>query len=521
MKKLSLSQRLWIVTAAVWVGLLSLGVFDAFKARALMVAERQAALKSVIDIASNIVGGYYDLSRNGTLAPEEAKRQALARVKDMRYGTSGYVLVDNSQGIVLMHPTIPAQIGKETLNAKDGSGKLFIREIIDVASKGGGFVNYTYLKPDTGKLAPKLSYVRRFDPWDWNLISGVYSDDINDTFRGILLRALAAMALIGGIVTVVTMRITRGIRRELGGEPDYAATIVGRVADGDLTVSVESSAGDERSLLATMARMQRNLSSIVGRIRGTADSLTTAAQQIAAGNTDLSARTEQQAASLQETAASMEQLTATVKQNAESASHANHLAGDAAAAAARGGKVVDRVVGTMQGIHSSSSKISDIIGVIDGIAFQTNILALNAAVEAARAGEQGRGFAVVAGEVRTLAQRSATAAKEIKDLIVESAERVRDGSAFVEEAGGAMREIVDSIERVRSIIAEIAAASTEQSTGIEQVNRAIAQIDEVTQQNAALVEQASAATSMMVDQTQQLITAVAAFRTQAAREEAL
>nr|WP_308836373.1 methyl-accepting chemotaxis protein [Trinickia symbiotica] len=520
MTKLSLSQRLWIVTIAVWLGLLSLGVFDAFKARSLMIAEREASLKGVIDIATNVANAYYQQAQNGTLPPEQAKREALARIKEMRYGSNGYVLVDNSAGIVLMHPAVPSQIGKMTLDARDGTGKLYIREIIDAASKGGGFVNYVYVKPETGKPTPKLSYVRRFDPWDWNMITGVYSDDIDATFRGILLRALVLMLIIGGAVTLVTTRITRGIRRQLGGEPDYAAQIASRVADGDLTVSVAARATDDRSLLAAMARMQRNLSSIVGRIRGSAENLTTAAQQIAAGNTDLSARTEEQAASLEQTAASIEQLTATVKQNAESAGHANGLATNASEIAARGGDVVGRVIDTMQGISSSSSKIGDIIGVIDGIAFQTNILALNAAVEAARAGEQGRGFAVVAGEVRTLAQRSAAAAKEIKELIVESTTRVQDGSALVEQAGGAMREIVEAIERVRRIIGEIAAASTEQSTGIEQVNRAIAQIDEVTQQNAALVEQASAAASLMADQTQQLIAAVAVFQT-AEREAAM
>ncbi len=513
MTKLSLSQRLWIVTIAVWLGLLSLGVFDAFKARSLMITEREASLKGVIDIATNVANAYYQQAQNGTLPLEQAKREALARIKEMRYGSNGYVLVDNSAGIVLMHPAVPSQIGKMTLDARDGTGKLYIREIIDVASKGGGFVNYVYVKPETGKPTPKLSYVRRFDPWDWNLITGVYSDDIDAMFRNILLRAFGVMLVIGGIVTLVTTRITRGIRRQLGGEPGYAAQIASRVADGDLTVPVTVQAADDRSLLVAMARMQRNLSSIVGRIRGSAENLTTAAHQIAAGNTDLSARTEEQAASLEQTAASIEQLTATVKQNAESANHANGLASSASEIAARGGDVVGRVIDTMQGISSSSGKIGDIIGVIDGIAFQTNILALNAAVEAARAGEQGRGFAVVAGEVRTLAQRSAAAAKEIKELIVESTTRVQDGSALVAQAGSAMHEIVESIERVRKIIGEIAAASSEQSTGIEQVNRAIAQIDEVTQQNAALVEQASAAAGLMADQTQQLIAAVAVFQT--------
>jgi methyl-accepting chemotaxis protein len=264
-------------------------------------------------------------------------------------------------------------------------------------------------------------------------------------------------------------------------------------------------------MMAAMREMQNRLQHTLGEIRRSAESIASATQQIAAGNGDLSQRTEQQAASLQETAASMEQLTATVKQNADNARQASGLAHNASEIATRGHDVVSRVIGTMGEINDSSRQIGDIIGVIEGIAFQTNILALNAAVEAARAGEQGRGFAVVAGEVRNLAQRSATAAKEIKQLIGSSVERVHNGSALVEQAGATMGEILQAVQRVTDIMGEIAAASEEQSSGISQVGLAVTQMDEMTQQNAALVEQAAAAAHSLKDQVDVLREAIGSF----------
>ncbi|MBT2791565.1 methyl-accepting chemotaxis protein [Paraburkholderia strydomiana] len=278
-----------------------------------------------------------------------------------------------------------------------------------------------------------------------------------------------------------------------------------RIAAGDLSEAIEVKSRNEIGrLFAGIKQMQESMASMVTAVRSSTESIDTGAREIAMGNIDLSQRTEQQAASLQETASSMEQLTGTVRQNAENARQASQLAVNASDIATRGGEVVSQVVTTMQDIASSSSKVVDIIGVIEGIAFQTNILALNAAVEAARAGEQGRGFAVVAGEVRSLAQRSASAAKEIKELIGDSTDKVQSGSALVGRAGTTMDEIVQAVRRVTDIMGEISAASEEQSGGIEQVNRAVVQMDEVTQQNAALVEEAAAAAGSLEDQTRQL-----------------
>ncbi|MGF6917931.1 methyl-accepting chemotaxis protein [Paraburkholderia sp. 40] len=328
-----------------------------------------------------------------------------------------------------------------------------------------------------------------------------------------------AIALVIGLVIAaaavalgVALVIARALTRQLGGEPREAAALASEIAAGNLRVAVRLKAGDRSSMMFLLGAMKDQLTAIVQGIKTSSESISVAADEIAQGNTDLSQRTEEQAASLEETASSMEELTSTVRQNADNAKQATTLASTASGIAQRGGEVVGRVIETMNGISDSSARVAEIISVIEGIAFQTNILALNAAVEAARAGEQGRGFAVVAGEVRTLAQRSATAAKEIKDLISDSVTRVDVGSKLVEEARATINEIVQSVKRVTDIMSEIAAASEEQSTGIGQVNTAVTQMDGVTQQNAALVEEASAAAQSMAQQAQGLRDAVAVFK---------
>ncbi|RII25437.1 MAG: methyl-accepting chemotaxis protein [Geobacter sp.] len=345
---------------------------------------------------------------------------------------------------------------------------------------------------------------------DYKIKQAKTVSDQNTAMAASAIKFTLVLAIIGIILAIgFGIFITRIITIPLQ-EAVHTAQLV---ADGDLTSRVEPKYTDETGqMLLALKNMNANLVNIVGEVRNGADSIATATEQISAGNADLSQRTEEQASALEETASSMEELTSTVKQNADNAQQANQLAISASGVAVKGGDVINRVVHTMGSISDSSRKISDIIGVIDGIAFQTNILALNAAVEAARAGEQGRGFAVVAAEVRSLAQRSASAAKEIKALIEDSVRKVEDGSKLVEEAGHTTQEIVTSIKRVTDIMAEISAASLEQSSGIEQVNTAITQMDDVTQQNAALVEEAAAAAESLEDQARQLVHAVTRFK---------
>jgi methyl-accepting chemotaxis protein len=338
------------------------------------------------------------------------------------------------------------------------------------------------------------------------------NEQAESTIQRSVYTVIAILVIVLGIVVGGVVVVSRSIQQALGGEPDDVATLCKQMARGDLSMAVRPPSGNQENLLSAVCDMKQRLTTIVQGIKHSAESIATGAREIAAGNNDLSQRTEEQAASLEETASSMKQLAGTVRHNAENARQAASLAESASGVARRGGAVVSRVTETMQGISESSSKVAEIISVIEGIAFQTNILALNAAVEAARAGEQGRGFAVVAAEVRSLAQRSGNAAKEIKGLIDESVSRVDVGSQLVAEAGSAIGEIVNAVTRVTGIVNEIAGASEEQSTGIEQVNRAVGQMDEVTQRNAALVEQASAAAQSMNQQAQSLRETVSVFR---------
>lgn len=510
--KLSFRTKLFLPLVISWTCLLAVMAVNLLATQSLRLEERKAQLRNAGDMALSITKGYAELAASGAMTEAEAKKQAIARVKSLRYGEAGYFTLIDSHA-VLMHPMKPQLVGTDPAAMKDPEGVPVYMDALAVTRNGGaGFTTYQWAKPGQDKPVPKLAYDNGYKPWDWTFMTGLYMDDLDAAFHHDLAIAAALLGVIGIGLTVAITVIARNVERSIGGDPDHAAGIARRIADGNLDVDVETRPGDQSSLMYAIKGMRDNLVGIVGRVRAGTDMIATASSEIAAGNLDLSSRTEQQASSLEETAASMEELTSTVRQTADNARLANELATTAAHIAQQGGSVVGEVVGTMTAINQSSKKIVDIISVIDGIAFQTNILALNAAVEAARAGEQGRGFAVVASEVRNLAQRSAAAAKEIKSLIGDSVEKVDAGARLVDQAGTTMDGIVESVGRVATIIGEIMNATQEQTAGIGEVNMAVAQMDQVTQQNAALVEEAAAASESMQEQAAQLAEVVSLFK---------
>ena len=425
---------------------------------------------------------------------------------------------------MLMHPIRPELDGKDLSGTTDPTGKhLFVSFVDTVKKDGQGFVEYLWPKPGHNQPVAKVSYVKGYAPWGWVVGSGVYVDDVQALFLKRMVEALLIGSAFTLLLAVTIWLISRSIMRQLGDEPTTLNTLVHAVAKGDLAVRSQQQRVHDGSVLHGILQMQESMARIVGQVRHGADGVASASAEIAHGNHDLSARTESQASALEQTAASMEELGATVRHNADNADNAaqaNQMANNASRIADQGGQTVEQVVHIMQSIHADSTKIGDIIGVIDSIAFQTNILALNAAVEAARAGEQGRGFAVVASEVRALAGRSAEAARQIKQLIHDSVTHVDEGRVLVDQAGNTMQEVVAAIRRVTDIMGEISAASREQREGVDQIGEAITQMDQVTQQNAALVEEMAAAAASLQTQSHQLVQTVSVFRLQDGAQQA-
>jgi methyl-accepting chemotaxis protein len=513
MKTLTFAQKLWLPLYVSLGCLTALTGWDAWSLRDVRIEERKNDLANNADNVVSLVNQYAELERCGVLTRDAAQKEAMERIRGMRFGKDGYYTVMTDEPKMLMHPLKPELVGRSLGSFRDANGTPLYRDAVNVAKlSGSGFIRYVWPRPGEERPVPKLTRVSTFKPWGWIFLNGVYIDDINRAVYRSLLGAGCILLLAAMGLSAVVVLLNRGLQRSLGGEPEVAAEVARRIAGGDLSTPVDTRVASERSVLYAMEGMRNQLAHVVGTIKISTESIRSATGEIAVGNGDLSQRTEEQAASLQETASSMEQITSMVTSNADNAVRANELASTASEIADRGGEVVSKVVATMQDISNSSAKIAEIVGVIEGIAFQTNILALNAAVEAARAGEQGRGFAVVASEVRSLALRAGAAAKDVKVLVQDSVSRVEGGSALVTEAGAAIREIVGAVKRVDSIIHEMAAASSEQSTGIQQVGQAISQMDAVTQQNAALVEQAAAAAQSLSQQANGLAQAVSTFR---------
>jgi methyl-accepting chemotaxis protein len=510
---ITIARRMGLLIASSIAGIAILTAIFLWTERSMVLEERQLGVRQAVESAHSLIIHFHGQVAAGKMPEDEAKQRALAALKSMRYSGVEYFWVNDMQPKMVMHAIKPELDGKDLSDNKDPNGqRLFVEFVNTVKANGAGFVMYLWPKPGSEKPVQKVSYVKGFEPWGWIVGSGVYLDNVDSTIYSRILSAGLGTLVLAAVLLALSMLITRSILRQLGGEPGDAAHITNQIAEGDLTVDIVLKPNDTSSLLHSIQSMRNNFSNIVGQVRSGSQGVATASAEIAQGNHDLSARTEQQASALEETAASMEELGSTVKQNADNARQANQLAQSASTVAVKGGEVVGQVVETMKGINEASRKISDIISVIDGIAFQTNILALNAAVEAARAGEQGRGFAVVASEVRALAGRSAEAAKEIKTLIGASVDRVEHGTALVDQAGLTMNEVVTAIKRVTDIMGEISAASNEQSSGVAQVGEAVGQMDQTTQQNAALVEQMAAAASGLKSQAQDLVQVVAVFK---------
>ncbi|PRD66620.1 methyl-accepting chemotaxis protein [Malikia granosa] len=512
-KNSSLSARLTLLIVSALLGMAALAANLLFTERQLILDERSGSVRQSVETAAGIVTYFETLEREGSLSREQAQQQTKAAIKGLRYGQGDYFWIQDMQGQMLMHPIQPKLDGQNMSGNRDPDGKLFFQEMVDVAKReGAGFVSYQWPKPGSDSPQPKISYVKSLPGWGWIIGSGVYVDNINATLVKRATSLIAGVLVLMAAVLALGLLIARTILRQLGGEPNYAAEVTRRIAAGDLSTRIAIKYPGQENLLTALETMRTQLATVVSQVRQRSESVASASTQIAQGNLDLSSRTENQASALEQTSASMEELGSTVRQNSDNARQANQLAQSASEIAVRGGEVVAQVVDTMKGINDSSRRIADIIGVIDGIAFQTNILALNASVEAARAGEQGRGFAVVAAEVRSLAVRSAEAAKEIKGLITTSVDRVEQGSLQVDQAGATMNEVVAGIKRVTDIMGEISAASAEQSSGVGQVGEAVMQMDQATQQNAALVEEMAAAATSLKDQAQELVQTVAAFK---------
>ncbi|WP_051481713.1 methyl-accepting chemotaxis protein [Paraburkholderia nodosa] len=513
--KLSFKQKLGLPLVLSLLCLMFLSIADAYRSREIRLEERKFDLVHTTQIALATIAMYAKKASAGELSNDEARRGAMDVIRNMRYGESGsgYFSIVNSKGVVLMYP-FDASLQNRPLSELSPKVAAIVQAQIDTAARtGSGFQRFDYPKETSGVTtnAARIAYIDTYRPWDWIINTSLFVDDIDAAFYSNLLQSLGLCAVVALAMSSVVVVLNRSIVRTVGGDPGYAVAIAGQIAENDLTASIVTMPNDRVSLLYSMKRMQANLSGAINGVKTCAESIASAAAQISAGDRDLSRRTEQQAASLEETAASMAELSSRVIQNADNVRQASQLAAQAVQVAERSSGVVSRVVNAMGSIDASSGRIAEIVGIIESIAFQTNILALNAAVEAARAGEQGRGFAVVASEVRSLAQRSSSASKEIRGLIQDSVGHVRSGVEFVNAAGASMDEIMQAIQRVTDLMGEIAAASAEQSHGIDQVNRAVSEMDRTTQHNAAYVEEAAAATQSLDDQSKRLVAMIAGF----------
>ncbi len=502
-KALLISLAFLIPMLALLAWEINLQATEAFKAR-------EDATRQHVEIAHGVLAGFHAQEKAGVLTREQAQAAARQMIAPLRYEGSEYFWINDMQPRMVMHPIKPDLDGKDLGGLKDPTGFALFVGFVDVVRKQGkGFVSYQWPKPGHDKPVEKLSYVQGFEPWGWVVGSGIYVGDLRESQTRLVLWVLAVIAvavLFAGYLFMSFYRVMDGGLRE-------TRRHLRAMTNGDLSTSPAPWGQDEAAqLMLELKRMQTSLRTMVQRMRQSSDEVVRTSAEIASGALSLSGRTEQTAANLEQTAASMEEISATVRHGSENTAEAARVAQHNAQLAAAGGQVMGEVVATMDSIRTSSARIGEIIGTIDGIAFQTNILALNAAVEAARAGEQGRGFAVVAAEVRSLAQRSAGAAREIKSLIGSSVDQVESGTGTVRRAGETISQIVTASQRLDELLAEVARGAREQSQGISQIGSAVQELDQLTQQNAAMVEETAAASGSMKALASGLAEEVARFR---------
>jgi len=514
MGKMMLATRLRLAVILVLLAFVALVMVLTYRASSSLLEVKMLTTVEQVKQGQKIAQEQFDKAKSGAISEAQAKAAAAAAIGKIRYSGNEYLWVNDIDARMVMHPIKPELNGQDVRGSKDPDGKAFFVAMVDaVKAAGSGYVDYQWPKPGAKDPEPKRSYVEGFAPWGWVIGSGIYITDVKAVARQDAIFTLV-LVLVGGVLALVGVELfVRGLRGRLGAMRD----VMHAVAAGDLSMTIDVGHADEvGQVLREVVSMQQRLTEMVRQIREATESIGHASSEVALGSQDLSIRTEQTAANLQQAAASMQELTRQVQHSAQAADQTHELAGVAAGQATSGSAVMEDVVRTMGGISESSRKITDIINVIDGVAFQTNILALNAAVEAARAGEQGRGFAVVAAEVRSLAQRSAQAAKEIKALILDSTERVAAGNQQVGRAGSSMSDILGAVQRVTTTVGEIKEVSAGQSRGIADINQAVAHLDDMTQQNAALVEQTAAAADALKQQAEKLTATVAVFKIQAA-----
>ncbi len=510
------SAKAVIISLVFVVPLLCLIVWQLQHQAAQALQARKDATRQHVEVAHGILKAAYLQETSGKLGRDAAQALAKQTIAGLRYEGTEYFWINDMHPHVVMHPIKPDLDGKDVSDLKDPNGlPLFKAFVAKVRDSGKGFVAYQWPKPGSDRPVDKISYVQGFEPWGWVIGSGIYVGDLQDAVR----RQMAWMAAVVTGALLLAGYLFLSFYRVMDGGLNETRRHLRAMTAGDLTTSPSPWGQDEAAqLMLELRAMQESLRQMVLRVRRSSNEIVHSSSEVASGAMDLSARTEQAAANLEESAASMEQISATVKNSAEHAGEAARVAAGNETVAGAGGQVMREVVQTMESIRQSSTRIGEIVGTIDSIAFQTNILALNAAVEAARAGEEGRGFAVVASEVRSLAQRSAQAAHQIKELIGGSVQQVNAGASVVNDAGAKMNEIVDGSKRVSGLLGEVADGSREQSLGIAQIGQAINELDRMTQQNAALVEQTAAAAAAMKDQANALAHEVDRFKLPAGLE---